>query len=1119
MHRGLQSMSPSGCRPLLVMSPPCHGLFCLYHIYMELDVCLYNPATCKSFSLPHNFTSVNIILSYFCLGYHPGSRQYKVIHTFTSLAMEALTVGGSTWRKVEVSSALALLTLLNWGRPSATGTMYWLAQNNVLEDIILSLDLDNERLTQVPFPDIKRQHERGNNSLIEMEGTIHLAIHWFAMVDWLDIWMLQESGAHRVWIHRFHLHLCALPTGVGQVERVLPTLNPANPSPPERSCKLVISAAFRFPQSAVYCPTIMICYAVSGREGEEPAGGPRNPWGSRMRTNEVAGNRLWGMLASMVRMMPDLLDYEQKDVKTFVLWAMFEAPPAKNVEMTELPSDLFMEILSWIPARALLKLRCVCKCWYSITTDLDFVRLHQQQQQLLPEVTSILTFHRHFTNVRSLLSRLDVVDAPWVAKHVAVWHSRPLLVMSPPCHGLFCLYHIYMELDVCLYNPATCKSFSLPHNFTSVNIILSDFCLGYHPGSRQYKVIHTFCTRSTSLAMEALTVGGSTWRKVEVSSALAMLTLLNWGRPSATGTMYWLAQKNVLEDIILSLDLDNERLTQVPFPDIKRQHERGNNSLIEMEGTIHLAIHWFAMVDWMDIWMLQESGAHRVWIHRFHLHLCALPTGVGQVERVLPTLNPANPSLPERSCKLVFSAAFRFPQSAVYCPTIMICYAVSGREGEEPAGGPRNPWGSRMRYVDGSYDFFSTFDDIVSLFAGNRLWGILASMVRMMPDLLGYEQKDVKTFVLWAMFEAPPAKNVEMMELPSDLFMEILSWIPARALLKLRCVCKCWYSITTDLAFVRLHHQQQQLLPRVTSVHAFHRHFTDDVSLLSRLDVVDATWVARDVAVWHSRPLLAVSPPCHGLFCLYHVDVDFDVCLYNPTTRKSFSLPHNFTSVNIILSDFCVGYHPVSRQYKVIHTFCTRSTSLVMEVLTVGGSTWRKVEVSSALGMLTMLNRGRPSATGTMYWLGQRNLLEDAILSLDLENERITEVPLPDIEPQHESGNNSLIEMEGTIHFAIHWFTMADWMDIWMLQESGAHRVWIHKFHLRLCALPRGVGQVERVLRPPTPLLINQGKILISDCRRLVSYDLASKGFQHEVVFQAYDDFFPFVIVESLDSF
>nr|XP_018679060.1 PREDICTED: putative F-box protein At4g38870 [Musa acuminata subsp. malaccensis] len=317
---------------------------------------------------------------------------------------------------------------------------------------------------------------------------------------------------------------------------------------------------------------------------------------------------------------------------------MSEAPASNNnMEKTssELPPDLFMEILSWIPASALLKLRCVRKHWYSMTTDPVFIRFHLQRQQLLPQVTSILTFHRHFTNVRSLLSRLDVVDAPWVAKHVAVWHSRPLLVMSPPCHGLFCLYHIYMELDVCLYNPATCKSFSLPHNFTSVNIILSDFCLGYHPGSRQYKVIHTFCTRSTSLAMEALTVGGSTWRKVEVSSALAMLTLLNWGRPSATGTMYWLAQNNVLEDIILSLDLDNERLTQVPFPDIKRQHERGNNSLIEMEGTIHLAIHWFAMVDWMDIWMLQESGAHRVWIHRFHLHLCALPTGVRQVERVL----------------------------------------------------------------------------------------------------------------------------------------------------------------------------------------------------------------------------------------------------------------------------------------------------------------------------------------------------------------------------------------------------------------------------------------------------------------------------------------------------
>ncbi|CAL9111667.1 unnamed protein product [Musa textilis] len=386
----------------------------------------------------------------------------------------------------------------------------------------------------------------------------------------------------------------------------------------------------------------------------------------------------------------------------------------------------------------------------------------------------------------------------------------------------------------------------------------------------------------------------------------------------------------------------------------------------------------------------------------------------------------------------------------------------------------------------------------------------------MMPDLLGYEQKDAKTFVLWAMSEA---KNTETTELPSDLFMEILSWIPARALLKLRCVCKCWYSITTDLVFVRLHQQQQRLLPEVTSILTFHRHFTNDRSLLSRLDVVDAPWVTKHVAVWHSRPLLVVSPPCHGLFCLYHSSMELDVCLYNPTTRKSFSLPHNFTSVNIVLSDFCLGYHPVSRQYKVIHTFGTRSTSLVMEVLTVGGSTWKKVQVSSALGMLTLLNRGRPSATGTMYWLGQRNLMEDAILSLDLESERFTEVPFPDIEHQHEIGNNSLIEMEGTIHFAIHWFAMEDWMDIWMLQESGAHRVWIHRFHLRLCALPTGVGQVERVLRPPIPLLINQGKILINDCRRLVYYDLASNGLQHEVVFHACDDFFAFVILDSLVSF
>ncbi|RZR99510.1 hypothetical protein BHM03_00029071, partial [Ensete ventricosum] len=373
-----------------------------------------------------------------------------------------------------------------------------------------------------------------------------------------------------------------------------------------------------------------------------------------------------------------------------------------------------------------------------------------------------------------------------------------------------------------------------------------------------------------------------------------------------------------------------------------------------------------------------------------------------------------------------------------------------------------------------------------------------------------------------AMSDAPPAKNTEMTELPSDLFMEILSWIPATTLLKLRCVCKCWYSITTDPIFVRLHLQQQQLLPEVTSVLTVHRDFTNDRSLLSRLVVVDASWVAKHVAIWHSPPLLVVSPPCHGLFCLYHTYMEFDVCLYNPATRKSFSLPQNFTSVKVIFPDFCLGYHPVSRQYKVIHTFETRSTVLVMEALTVGGSTWRKVEVSSALAMLTLLSRGRPSATGTMYWLAKNDALGDAILSLDLDNERLSKIPFPDIKhPHDERSNHSLVEMEGTINLSIHWFSNVEWMDIWMLQESCAHRVWIHRFHLRLCALPTGVDPMERVLNPPMPLLISQGMILIRDYRRLVYYDLVSQGLQHEheEVFRAYDDFIAFAIVESLVSF
>ncbi|KAJ6859807.1 hypothetical protein NC651_036189 [Populus alba x Populus x berolinensis] len=41
--------------------------------------------------------------------------------------------------------------------------------------------------------------------------------------------------------------------------------------------------------------------------------------------------------------------------------------------------------------------------------------------------------------------------------------------------------------------------------------------------------------------------------------------------------------------------------------------------------------------------------------------------------------------------------------------------------------------------------------------------------------------------------------------LPEDLITEILSWLPVKALLQFKCVCRSWYAIITSQAFISKH--------------------------------------------------------------------------------------------------------------------------------------------------------------------------------------------------------------------------------------------------------------------------------------------------------------------------
>lgn len=156
--------------------------------------------------------------------------------------------------------------------------------------------------------------------------------------------------------------------------------------------------------------------------------------------------------------------------------------------------------------------------------------------------------------------------------------------------------------------------------------------------------------------------------------------------------------------------------------------------------------------------------------------------------------------------------------------------------------------------------------------------------------------------------------------IPGDLFESILSRLPVRDLLRLRCVCKSWRALIDDSSFILTHHYVQyaihkahgdvpfflweRLLSRVgfpIQCHLLSKHQGDDTVLNLTSDF------ERDInSFFPNDPNIRLDIFCrgsvNGIICLDILGIDLErlgrdisTCgLWNPASRefKIVAFPH-----------------------------------------------------------------------------------------------------------------------------------------------------------------------------------------------------------------------------------
>ncbi|XP_019158824.1 PREDICTED: putative F-box protein At3g52320 [Ipomoea nil] len=200
-----------------------------------------------------------------------------------------------------------------------------------------------------------------------------------------------------------------------------------------------------------------------------------------------------------------------------------------------------------------------------------------------------------------------------------------------------------------------------------------------------------------------------------------------------------------------------------------------------------------------------------------------------------------------------------------------------------------------------------------------------------------------------------------MLSLPEDILVEILSKLPAKSLVRFRCVSKFFCALIANHGFGVLHRSLSLTLPSragvLISIESRTQHSTAGPCAYYTLNFSEeenprrGTLQANRVGYLDAKPYL-LSSSSDGLICVSSI-ANGDVAVCNVSTGQRIFLPTiQYKNDSALL----LGYDSESKRYKVLMSVCRNIGKKIMGplcyehkhwVFTVGvDKSWREIKKS-----------------------------------------------------------------------------------------------------------------------------------------------------------------------------
>lgn len=300
-----------------------------------------------------------------------------------------------------------------------------------------------------------------------------------------------------------------------------------------------------------------------------------------------------------------------------------------------LPTEIIIEILTRLPVKSLLRFTLVCKLWYSIIRNPNFITTHLNRFAKTTTNQLLLRFYTNNDRKEHYLLLPDdkKFDENYVELDFPFNSTIGYFRIVGSCNGLICLCDDYFQdaENVILWNPCLRKSVTLALPEKPQNPYMCVIGFGFDLSKNVFKVVRIIyekeCLNQLRVPpnVEVYEQGGGEWRGIGCAPPQYFIVEFMWSQVFVHDAVHWVAYNPSVaggfHNLIIAFEMRYDMFREIELPPVVADQRPTCLSVTLFKDSLAVLCGGQSGSGACSVWVMRDYGVFETWTKLYNITL------------------------------------------------------------------------------------------------------------------------------------------------------------------------------------------------------------------------------------------------------------------------------------------------------------------------------------------------------------------------------------------------------------------------------------------------------------------------------------------------------------------